>query len=202
MGQVDRLRRGLAVRCGLVAACRGRRGRASGAAYLCLREEFCARAWVLCRLGKRAFEVIVELLDTRRHWMRLNVFSALSRYLTSSPFYQSRLPPLTTTTTTTTTMMMMRTTLAAFTTAILATCVLAQDGAPIVYDAIHNISTIEGTWSSGSQHVLTGAVRDSDGLCDHSLSIFSPSGLCKPGGVDLYLPIHSRRLVLFVGTIH
>jgi hypothetical protein len=54
-------------------------------------------------------------------------------------------------------MMMMRTTLAALTTAIFAIRVFAQDGAPIVYDTIHNVSTIEGTWSSGSQHVLTGA---------------------------------------------
>jgi len=53
---------------------------------------------------------------------------------------------------------MMRTTLAALTTALFATSVLAQDGAPIVYDAIHNVTSIEGTWSSGSQHVLTGAV--------------------------------------------
>ena len=67
MGQVDRLRRGLAVRCALVVARRGRRGRASGVADLCLGEELCARARVLCRLGKRALEVIVELLDTRRH---------------------------------------------------------------------------------------------------------------------------------------
>ena len=88
MGQVDRLRRGLAVRCALVVACRGR---ASGVADLCLREELCARAWVLCRLSKRAFEIIVELLDTRRHWTRLNVLRALSRYLTPSPFYHSRL---------------------------------------------------------------------------------------------------------------
>ena len=110
--------------------------------------------------------------------------------------------PLTTTTTTTTMMMMMRTTLAAFTTAILATGVLAQDGAPIVYDTIHNITTLEGTWSSGSQHVLTGAVCGPKGLCDHSLSVFSPSGLCKPRGVHLYLSRHSRHLVLIVGTIH
>jgi len=83
----------------------------------------------------------------------VNVSCALSRYLTPSPFDQPA--PLTTTTTTTT---MMRTTLTALTTAIFATRVLAQDGAPIVYDSIHNISSIEGTWSSGSQHVLTGAV--------------------------------------------
>ncbi|CAE6458698.1 unnamed protein product [Rhizoctonia solani] len=31
---------------------------------------------------------------------------------------------------------------------------LAQD---IVYDAIHNATSIQGTWSSGSQHVQTGA---------------------------------------------
>ena len=99
-------------------------------------------------------------------------------------------------------MMMMRTTLAAFTTAILATCVLAQDGTPIVYDSIHNITTIEGTWSSGSQNVLTGAVCGPEVLCDHSLSVFSPSGLCKPRSVHLYLPFHSRHLVLFVGTIY
>ena len=34
----------------------------------------------------------------------------------------------------------------------------AQDNAQIVYDAIHNATVITGTWSSGSQHVLTGSV--------------------------------------------
>lgn len=53
---------------------------------------------------------------------------------------------------------MMRTITAVLTTAILVTRVLAQNGAPIVYDSIHNASSIEGTWSSGAQHVLTGAV--------------------------------------------
>ena len=33
---------------------------------------------------------------------------------------------------------------------------LAQD---IVYDAIHNATTIVGTWSTGSKAVSTGAVR-------------------------------------------
>lgn len=159
VGLVDRLRRGLAVRCALVVACRGRRGRASGVADLCLGEELCARAWVPCRLGKRALEVVIELLDTRRHedGTGLNVSCALSRYLRPSPFDPPA--PLTTTSTTTTTTTM-RTTLAALTTAIFATGVFAQDGAPIVYDSIHNVTTIEGTWSSGSQHVLTGAVCD------------------------------------------
>jgi hypothetical protein len=66
VGLVDQLRRGLAVRCALVVACRARQGRASGVADLCLGEELCARAWIPCRLGKRALEVVVELLDTRR----------------------------------------------------------------------------------------------------------------------------------------
>jgi len=34
--------------------------------------------------------------------------------------------------------------------------VLAQD---VVYDAIHNVTNIYGTWSSGSQNVVTGYVR-------------------------------------------
>lgn len=33
--------------------------------------------------------------------------------------------------------------------------VLAQD---VVYDQIHNVTTIYGTWSSGSQNVVTGDV--------------------------------------------
>lgn len=37
-----------------------------------------------------------------------------------------------------------------------APAVLAQD---IVYDSIHNATTIVGTWSSGSQAVVTGSVR-------------------------------------------
>ena len=39
-------------------------------------------------------------------------------------------------------------------------------------------------------------------LCDHLLSIFVPSGFCKPGGVDLHLPTHGRDFVLFVGNMH
>ena len=147
--------------------------------------------WVNARLRSLlSFLILEDMAEVER----IVCFVLL---LDTSPF-QSIPAPLTTTTTTTTTTMM-RTTPAAF---IFATCVLAQDGAPIVYDSIHNISSIEGTWSSGSQHVLTGAVCGPEGLCDHSLSNFSPSGFCKSGGVHLYLPIHSRHLVLFVGTIH
>lgn len=44
--------------------------------------------------------------------------------------------------------------------AALASTVSAQDDTqgPIVYDLAHNATTIYGTWSSGSQHVLTGPV--------------------------------------------
>ena len=70
-------------------------------------------------------------------------------------------------------MMMLRTTLAALSTTIFATCVFAQD-VPIVYDSIHNVTSIQGTWSSGSQHVLTGAVCGLYRLFDHLLSIFLP----------------------------
>lgn len=44
--------------------------------------------------------------------------------------------------------------------AALASTVSAQDDTqgPIVYDLTHNATTIYGTWSSGSQHVLTGPV--------------------------------------------
>ncbi|PPQ63597.1 hypothetical protein CVT24_004457 [Panaeolus cyanescens] len=42
--------------------------------------------------------------------------------------------------------------------ASLVQTVLSQDdGGPIQYDAIHNATTIIGTWSSGSQSVVTGA---------------------------------------------
>jgi hypothetical protein len=34
-----------------------------------------------------------------------------------------------------------------------------QSQAPIVYDSVHNATVISGTWSSGSQGVLTGPVR-------------------------------------------
>jgi hypothetical protein len=53
---------------------------------------------------------------------------------------------------------MLRTTLAVLNIAIFTiTHVLAQDGEVVVLDNIHNVTSIEGTWSSGSQHVLTGA---------------------------------------------
>jgi hypothetical protein len=37
--------------------------------------------------------------------------------------------------------------------------VLAQSQVPINYDQVHNATVITGTWSSGSQGVLTGSVR-------------------------------------------
>lgn len=40
---------------------------------------------------------------------------------------------------------------------LLPLLVQAQSQTPIVYDSIHNATTIVGTWSSGSQAVLTGA---------------------------------------------
>lgn len=46
---------------------------------------------------------------------------------------------------------------ALFAAALAPLAVLAQD---IVYDSIHNATSIQGTWSSGSQHVLTGPVSD------------------------------------------
>lgn len=44
--------------------------------------------------------------------------------------------------------------------ATLASTVSAQDDTqgPINFDAIHNATTIYGTWSSGSRQVLTGPV--------------------------------------------
>ena len=41
--------------------------------------------------------------------------------------------------------------------ALLVSTVSAQN--QIVYDSIHNATVIYGTWSSGSQHVVTGPVR-------------------------------------------
>lgn len=117
--------------------------------------------WVNARLRSLlSFLILADMDEVERVVCFVSLLDIL-------PF-QSIPAPLTTTTTTTM-MMMMRTTLATF---IFATCVLAQDGAPIVYDSIHNISSIEGTWSSGTQHVLTGAVCGPEGLCDHLLSIF------------------------------
>jgi hypothetical protein len=45
--------------------------------------------------------------------------------------------------------------------ASLASTVSAQSDTqgPIVFDSTHNATTIYGTWSSGSKHVLTGPVR-------------------------------------------
>lgn len=40
--------------------------------------------------------------------------------------------------------------------ALVASTVSAQD---IVYDSAHNVTAITGTWASGSQHVVPGAVR-------------------------------------------
>jgi hypothetical protein len=44
--------------------------------------------------------------------------------------------------------------------ATLANTVMAQDDTkgPINFDAIHNATTIYGSWSSGSKQVLTGPV--------------------------------------------
>lgn len=58
----------------------------------------------------------------------------------------------------------MRTALVSLLAAFIFQQVLAQDeeiisiGPDIVLDNIHNVSSIEGTWSSGSQKVLTGPV--------------------------------------------
>lgn len=41
--------------------------------------------------------------------------------------------------------------------ALLASSASAQD-AQVVYDQAHNASSLEGTWASGSQQVLTGSV--------------------------------------------
>jgi hypothetical protein len=46
--------------------------------------------------------------------------------------------------------------------AALASTVSAQVSdtqGPIAFDAVHNVTTIYGTWSSGSKGVLTGPVR-------------------------------------------
>ncbi|QRW19923.1 ATP phosphoribosyltransferase [Rhizoctonia solani] len=61
-------------------------------------------------------------------------------------------------------------------TAVAPLVALAQD---IVYDAIHNATSIQGTWSSGSQHVRTGPVR-----------------LCKPIELVIYLSFYGGNLIL------
>lgn len=47
---------------------------------------------------------------------------------------------------------------AAFLLAALAPVALAQDQEVFNFDSIHNATSLEGTWSSGSQAVLTGSV--------------------------------------------
>ncbi|ELU36874.1 ATP phosphoribosyltransferase [Rhizoctonia solani AG-1 IA] len=58
-------------------------------------------------------------------------------------------------------------------TAVAPLVALAQD---IVYDAIHNATSIQGTWSSGSQHVRTGPVsifsHTNDGFWEQALYRF------------------------------
>ena len=37
--------------------------------------------------------------------------------------------------------------------------VFAQSQVPIMYDDVHNATTIVGTWASGAKNVVTGSVR-------------------------------------------
>ena len=48
----------------------------------------------------------------------------------------------------------------------------------IVFDSIHNATSIVGTWSSGSKHVVTGPVRFTVMLSITNLIHFS--GFCEP----------------------
>jgi len=86
-------------------------------------------------------------------------------------------------------------------TIVLASFVLAQDDqGPIVFDSIHNVTTIYGTWSSGSQRVVTGPVRC---LVILRLVEFLIAGwfhldICKPCQFDLQLSKNDRGVICVV----
>jgi hypothetical protein len=72
----------------------------------------------------------------------------------------------------------------------------AQD-AQIVYDSIHNATSIVGTWSSGAKNVLTGPVSF---LLIRPLlfDLFCVPGVCKSCQYDVPLSKDNRNFLLFV----
>ncbi len=64
----------------------------------------------------------------------------------------------------------------------LASTVLAQDDTqgPINFDTIHNVTTIYGSWSSGSKQVLTGPVS-----CIFAAGPKSLTGLYSARGLQI-----------------
>lgn len=76
---------------------------------------------------------------------------------------------------------------------LFATPAFGQD---IVYNQAHNVTNIFGTWSSGSQNVVTGPVSPSDVAPITILTRF-PSGLCTTRQCIVCLPTNNR-LVLFI----
>ena len=74
----------------------------------------------------------------------------------------------------------------------LATSALAQQ---VVYDTIHNVTALPGTWSSGSGNVLTGSVS----LPGRPLSIPSlHTGLRSTQQPVVHLPTHNRHVLFLV----
>src|SRR5260221_8162984 len=82
-----------------------------------------------------------------------------------------------------------------------ASPVLAQDDqGPIVFDSIHNATTIYGTWSSGSQRVVTGPVRCLVvlRLVEFLIAGRFHLGICKSCQYDLHLSKNDRGVIFVV----
>lgn len=75
--------------------------------------------------------------------------------------------------------------------------VLAQNtGEPIVYDLQHNITSLVGTWSTGSMHVIPGPVYPP---ASPRLRCADPHiGLCVSRRVALHLPVNDWHRGVFV----
>jgi hypothetical protein len=64
---------------------------------------------------------------------------------------------------------------------------IVSTGTPIVYDSIHNATTIVGSWASGSRNVSTGAVRHYD-LPTCAPRLISVQGFANPAQMSFTYP--------------
>ena len=87
--------------------------------------------------------------------------------------------------------------LASLFTLVLASFIGPTSSQQIVYDAIHNATTIVGTWSSGAKNVLTGPVSF---LLVRSLlfDLFCVPGFRKSCQYVIHLSGNNRSLLLVV----
>ena len=68
----------------------------------------------------------------------------------------------------------------------LATPAFGQD---IVYDQGHNVTSIVGTWASGSQNVVTGSVSHADTSHHHVVNTHIPQGFAQPANESFVYPL-------------